>query len=249
MVRSARDAPKFVPYPLTVGFTSGIAVIIFSSQLNDFLGMGIAPLPGDFFAKWGAYAVHWSSVNTSALLVGGASLLIILLWPSVYHRIPGSLVAILLVTAVVQYFQYPVETIGSRFGSVPTMLPAPHIPQVSWATITQLFSPAITIALLGGIESLLSAVVADGMIRTRHRSNMELIAQGAANVVTPFFLGIPATGAIARTATNVKNGGRTPVAGIIHSVTLLLIMLVFGRWADSSRCRRSPRSSSSWRTT
>lgn len=222
---------KFVPYPLTVGFTSGIALIIFSSQLKDFLGFRIASLPPDFVEKWIAYAEHLGSLDYNALAVGAAALLIMVLWPRVTHRVPGSLVALLLVTAVVHIFHIPVDTIASRFGSVPSTLPAPRIPQVSWQTMTSMFSPAITIALLGGIESLLSAVVADGMIRTRHRSNMELIAQGAANIVTPFFSGIPATGAIARTATNVKNGGRTPVAGIIHAITLLLIMLVFGQWA------------------
>jgi SulP family sulfate permease len=146
-------------------------------------------------------------------------------------RVPGSLLALLGVTAVVQLFHISVETIGSRFGSVPNSFPAPHVPDVSWNTITSVFSPAVTIAMLGGIESLLSAVVADGMIRSRHRSNMELVAQGVGNILSPIFSGIPATGAIARTATNVKNGGRTPVAGIIHAVVLLLIMSFFGAWA------------------
>ncbi len=222
---------RFIPYPLTVGFTSGIAIIIFSSQLNDFLGLHIQSLPADFVEKWLTYAENFTAVNYIALAVGAGSLLIIIFWSRITYRVPGSLVAILLATSAVQLFHIPVETIGSRFGSVPTSLPSPHIPQVTWHTITSLFSPAITIALLGGIESLLSAVVADGMIRTRHRSNMELIAQGAANIVSPLFLGIPATGAIARTATNIKSGGRTPIAGIIHSVTLLLIMLFFGQWA------------------
>jgi SulP family sulfate permease len=141
------------------------------------------------------------------------------------------LLSILCLTAVVQLFNLPVETIGSRFGSVPNVLPAPRLPEVSWETITRVFSPAVTIAMLGSIESLLSAVVADGMIRSRHRSNIELIAQGAANVLSPLFSGIPATGAIARTATNVKSGGRTPVAGIVHAIVLLLIMMLFGQWA------------------
>ncbi len=222
---------KFVPYPLTVGFTSGIALIIFSSQLKDFFGLRMDSVPADFAEKWISYAQHFASFDFSALAIGSASLFILIFWPRITHRIPGSLVAILLVTAAVQVFHIPVETIGSRFGSVPNSLPAPRIPQVSWQTITAMFSPAITIALLCGIESLLSAVVADGMIRTRHRSNMELVAQGVANIITPLFGGIPATGAIARTATNVKNGGRTPIAGIIHAVVLLLIMLVFGHWA------------------
>jgi SulP family sulfate permease len=222
---------KFIPYPLTVGFTSGIALIIFSSQIKDFLGLHIQNLPADFTEKWIVYAENFRTFDVNALIVGLGSLILILLWPRVTHRIPGPLVAILFATAAVQLLEVPVETIGSRFGNVPTTLPAPRIPQVSWQTITSLVSPAITIALLGAIESLLSAVVADGMTRTRHRSNMELIAQGAANIVSPLFGGLPATGAIARTATNVKNGGRTPLAGIIHAVTLFLIMLFFGHWA------------------
>jgi SulP family sulfate permease len=222
---------RFVPYPLTVGFTSGIALIIFTSQLNDFLGLKIDPLPADFIEKWGAYAGHTTGVTTAALAIGALALAILILWPRITHRVPASLVALVGVTAVVHVFRIPVDTIGSRFGAVPTTLPAPHLPQVTWRTLTQLFSPAMTIALLGGIESLLSAVVADGMIRKRHRSNMELVAQGAANILSPIFGGIPATGAIARTATNVKMGGRTPVAGIVHALTLLLIMLFAGQWA------------------
>jgi SulP family sulfate permease len=222
---------KFVPYPLTVGFTSGIALIIFSSQINDFLGLRITGLPADFVGKWAAYANHAGSIDLNSLAVGASSLAIILLAQRFSPRIPGSLLAILGMTAAVQLLQIPVETIGSRFGSVPNFLPAPRLPDVSWETITRVFSPAVTIAMLGSIESLLSAVVADGMIRSRHRSNIELIAQGAANVIAPLFSGIPATGAIARTATNVKSGGRTPVAGIVHAVVLLLIMLLFGQWA------------------
>jgi sulfate permease, SulP family len=222
---------KFIPYPLTVGFTSGIALIIFTSQINDFLGLRVHNLPSNFFEKWYVYAQSLHAIDTSSLLVGLGSLLVIVFWPRISHRIPGPLVALLLATVVVQVFKIPVETIGSRFGSVPHGLPAPHIPKVTWQTITGLVSPAITIALLGSIESLLSAVVADGMIRSRHRSNMELIAQGAANILSPMFGGIPATGAIARTATNVKNGGRTPVAGIVHALTLFVIIIFFGQWA------------------
>jgi SulP family sulfate permease len=222
---------KFVPYPLTVGFTSGIALIIFSSQVNDFLGLQIRSLPADFLSKWFTYGQHFGAINLTTLGIGAASLLTIVFWPRVTHRIPGSLVAILLVTTVVHIFKIPVETIGSRFGSVPTTLPAPHLPHVSWELASELFSSAVTIALLGAIESLLSAVVSDGMIRARHRSNMELVSLGVANILSPLFMGIPATGAIARTATNVKNGGRTPVAGIIHAITLLLIMLLVGKWA------------------
>jgi SulP family sulfate permease len=222
---------KFVPYPLTVGFTSGVALIIFSSQVSDFFGLRIQNLPADFVEKWTVLGSHLTSVDMNALGVGLLSLLIIIVAQRYATRIPGSLIAVLVATAIVQWFHLPVETIGTRFGSVPNTLPAPHVPDLSWHTITRLFSPAVTIALLGAIESLLSAVVADGMIRSRHRSNMELIAQGVANIVSPLFGGIPATGAIARTATNIKNGGRTPIAGIVHSIILLLIMLVFGRWA------------------
>jgi sulfate permease, SulP family len=222
---------KFVPYPLTVGFTSGIAVIIFTSQIKDFLGLQIPALSPDFIGKWFQYAADFRTLDLTSLIVGAVSLAVILLWPRLTHRVPGSLVAILVVTAVVQLSGIPVATVGSQFGSVPNTIPLPRLPAVSWQTITQLFSPALTIAILGAIESLLSAVVADGMLRTRHRSNMELIAQGTANILSPLFFGIPATGAIARTATNIKNGGRTPVAGIVHALTLLLIMLVFGQWA------------------
>ena len=222
---------KFVPYPLTVGFTSGIALIIFSSQINDFLGLRIADLPADFAGKWTVYAGHVGGVDYTSLAIGVSSLAIILVAQRFFPRVPGALLSILCLTAVVQLFHLPVETIGSRFGSIPNFLPAPHLPDVSWETITRVFSPAVTIAMLGSIESLLSAVVADGMIRSRHRSNIELIAQGAANVISPLFSGIPATGAIARTATNVKSGGRTPVAGIVHAIVVLLIMLLFGQWA------------------
>ena len=223
---------KFIPYPLTVGFTSGIALIIFTSQINDFLGLRIQNLPSNFYEKWFVYAQSLRAVDLTSLFVGLGSLLIIIFWPRISHRIPGPLVALLLATAAVQLLKIPVETIGSRFGSVPHGLPSPRIPQVTWQTLTGLVSPAITIALLGSIESLLSAVVADGMIRSRHRSNMELIAQGAANILSPMFGGVPATGAIARTATNIKNGGRTPIAGIIHAATLFLILLFFGQWAS-----------------
>lgn len=222
---------KFIPYPLTVGFTSGIAVIIFSSQIKDVLGLPIPQLPADFVEKWMVYGENLSAVSLPSVGVAAGSLAVMLLWPRISHRIPGPLVAILLATAAVQIFAIPVETIGSRFGAVPTSLPAPHLPSISWQKIVGLVSPAVTIALLGAIESLLSAVVADGMLRTRHRSNMELVAQGAANILAPVFGGFAATGAIARTATNVKNGGRTPVAGIVHAVTLLLILLFFGHWA------------------
>ncbi|MGE5313557.1 MAG: SulP family inorganic anion transporter [Acidobacteriota bacterium] len=222
---------KFIPYPLTVGFTSGIALIIFSGQVKDFLGLQIANVPADFMEKWYVYFHSFSTLNYWALGIGVLSLLIVMFTPRFSAKVPGSLAAIIVATMLVQYFQLPVETIGSRFGSVPNTLPLPSMPKISWSLVSQMFSPAVTIALLAAIESLLSAVVADGMIGSRHRSNMELIALGTANFFTPFFGGIPATGAIARTATNIKNGGRTPISGIVHSVVLLLIMLLFGRWA------------------
>jgi SulP family sulfate permease len=222
---------KFIPLPVTVGFTGGIAVIIFSSQVADFLGLRIERVPAEFVAKWAAYGAHLSTLNPYAAGVGLFSLLVVVLWPRVTRRIPGPLVAILIVTAVAKAFGLPVETIGSRFGSVPSSLPAPHLPHVTWELVQQMFSPAVTIALLAALESLLAAVVADGMLGTRHRSNMELIAQGAGNVASVLFGGIPVTGAIARTATNIKSGGRTPVAAVVHCLTLLLILLFVGRWA------------------
>ncbi|MBE7489226.1 sulfate permease [bacterium] len=226
------SAIKFVPYPVTIGFTSGIALIIYTSQIRDFLGLQIQTLPAEFIDKWITYFENIDSVNLYAFGIGLISLLIIIFWPRVTHRIPGPLVAILVTTPLVSLFDLPVETIGARFGSVPHTLPAPHLPQIDWQIFPKLISPAVSIALLGGIESLLSAVVADGMTGRRHRSNMELVAQGIANIVSPIFAGIPATGAIARTATNIKNGGKSPLAGIVHAGTLLLIMLFFGSWAE-----------------
>lgn len=222
---------KFIPFPLIVGFTSGIAVIIFSSEVKDILGLPIEKVPADFIAKWELYARHIHATDFYALLTGVSAILIIMFWPRVTHKIPGSLIAILVTTAVVQFLHLPVETIGTRFGSIPSELPPPQVPHINLDTIKLLIKPAFTIALLGAIESLLSAVVADGMTGGNHRSNTELIAQGIANIFSPLFGGIPATGAIARTATNIKNGGRTPVAGIIHALTLLLIMLFVGKWA------------------
>lgn len=222
---------KFIPHPLIIGFTSGIALIIFSSQVKDFFGLQMEVVPADFLGKWKSYIEHFQSINYYALLIAVSTALIVFLWPKVTHKIPGSLIAILLSTAAAQLLHLPVESIGSKFGSIPTALPAPAIPALDVATIKALIRPAFTIALLGGIESLLSAVVADGMIGGKHKSNMELIAQGTANICSSIFGGIPATGAIARTATNVKNGGRTPVAGMVHAFTLLLIMLFVGKWA------------------
>lgn len=222
---------KFVPYPVVVGFTSGIALIISSSQISDFLGLKIEKVPADFTAKWFAYFSNIGTIDPYTVGVGAASLAVILLWPKVTRRVPGQLVAILVVTAVVQYLNLPVETIASRFGGVPDSLPTPHFPMVTLELFQQMFAPALTIALLASLESLLSAVVADGMMGTRHRSNMELIAQGAGNIVSVVFGGIPATGAIARTATNIKSGGKTPVSAVIHCVFLLLVLLFVGKWA------------------
>ncbi|MCX6178991.1 MAG: sulfate permease [Chlorobiales bacterium] len=222
---------KFIPYPVIVGFTSGIAVIIFSSQIKDFLGLNIPQVPADFIGKWTSYAQNLPTFDPASFMIGMLALLIIIFWPKISRKIPGSLVAIIITTVTVQYFNLHVSTIASRFGEIPSMIPPPSLPFFDFATIRQLIMPATTIALLGAIEALLSAVVADGMIGSRHKSNMELIAQGAANIITPLFGGLPVTGAIARTATNVKNGGRSPIAGMVHAITLLLIMLLFGKWA------------------
>lgn len=223
------SAIKFIPHPVIVGFTSGIAVIIFSSQVKDFLGLSMGAVPAEFLDKWEAYAHHIHTINFYTVAVAAASLLVMLVWQRFITKIPGSLIALIASTVLVYALQLPVETIGSRFGSIPSSLPVPSLPEgVSLATIRQLFPSALTIALLGGIEALLSAVVADGMIGGKHRSNMELVAQGIANLVVPFFGGIPATGAIARTATNIKNGAKTPIAGMVHAITLFLIMFFFG---------------------
>lgn len=216
---------QYIPHPLVVGFTSGIALIIFSSQVKDFLGLEMGAVPSDFIPKWQAFAGNISSINPLATGIAVATVIVTFQWHRITTKIPGSLVAIVLSTLAVAFFQLPVDTIGSRFGDIPSQIPMPHIPSVDLETLKNLIEPAFTIALLGSIESLLSAVVSDGMIGGRHRSNTELIGQGIANIGSAIFGGIPATGAIARTATNVKNGGRTPVAGIIHALTLLVIML------------------------
>lgn len=223
---------KFIPHPLIIGFTSGIALIIFSSEIKDFFGLKMGAVPADFLDKWKSYIVNFHTLNIETAIISCTAVAIILLWPKVTHKIPGSLVAIFVTTIAVQVMHLPVESIGSRFGTIPSSLPTPVMPHLDFGVIKNLIRPAFTIALLGGIESLLSAVVADGMIGGNHRSNMELIAQGTANIFSSIFGGIPATGAIARTATNIKNGGRTPVAGMIHAVTLLLILVFFGKWAS-----------------
>ncbi len=224
-------AIKFVPHSVIVGFTSGIALIIFSSQIKDLFGLSLEKVPGEFLEKWKLYFEHSGSFRWEATAVSLGTITLILVWNKFFKRIPGALVAILFFSAAAQIFQLPVETIASRFGELPRSFPVPHLPAVDLEMISRLIQPAFTIALLAAIESLLSAVVADGMIGSRHRSNIELVAQGIANVFSGLFGGIPATGAIARTATNIKNGGRTPIAGIIHAVTLLLILLFFGQWA------------------
>jgi sulfate permease, SulP family len=220
---------KFIPYPVTMGFTSGIAVLIFSTQIKDFLGLQVDKVPSEFFEKMKVLAEHANTVGWSTLGLAAASLAIILFWPKSWQRrVPGSIVALVLGTLAVVFFQnyLHVETIGTKFGGIPQGLPRPHIPAMSWDNIQHLFQPATTIALLAAIESLLCAVVADGMVDDRHDSNQELMAQGLANIVSPLFGGVAATGAIARTATNVKCGARSPIAGIVHALTLLAILLV-----------------------
>jgi SulP family sulfate permease len=218
---------KFIPYPVTMGFTSGIAVLIFSTQIKDFFGLNIEKVPSDFVEKMRSLGEHAGTFQWPTVALAAGSLAIILFWPKKWQRrVPGSIVALVLGTAAVMLFPgLQVETIGSKFGGIPQALPHPHIPALSWENIQHLFQPATTIALLAAIESLLCAVVADGMIDDRHDSNQELMAQGIANIVSPLFGGIAATGAIARTATNIKCGARTPIAGVVHAVTLLVIIL------------------------
>lgn len=230
---------KFVPYPVIIGFTAGIAVTIFTTQMNDLFGMGIQDAPADFIHKWICYFEHWRDINWWAFAVGVVSLLIIVFSTKMSKKIPGSLVAIVLMTLIVWLLREfggvtSITTIGDLY-TLPDGMPAPHLPALHLAEgetlfnlVRDLFPSAFTIAMLGAIESLLSAMVADGVIGDKHNSNTELIAQGVANVVVPFFGGIPATGAIARTMTNINNGGRTPIAGIIHAVVLLLVLLFLG---------------------
>ena len=220
---------QYIPYPIVVGFTSGIAITIFSTQVKDFFGMQIEKVPSDFVEKWICYANNVSTIDLWSLFIGMLSLVTISVLPRISKKIPGSLIAIILTTVVALVLRNylgitSIETIGDRF-SISSDMPGADVPELSWMTMKGLVQPALTIALLGAIESLLSATVADGVIGDRHNSNNELIGQGIANLVTPIFGGIPATGAIARTMTNINNGGRTPVAGIIHAVVLLLIFL------------------------
>lgn len=223
---------KFIPHSVIVGFTSGIAVVIFSSEIKDFLGLKIGTIPVEFLDKWKLFLANIGSANIYALWIALSTVLIIAVWPKVSRKIPGALIAVVVTSVLVQVFHWPVETIGSRFGDLPhTLLPS-HFPAIDLKLTQALIQPAFTIAFLCAIESLLSAVVSDGMIGGKHRSNMELVAQGAANMGSAVLGGIPATGAIARTVTNIKNGGRTPVAGIIHSLTILIIMLFLGVWIN-----------------
>jgi SulP family sulfate permease len=218
---------KFIPYPVTMGFTSGIAVLIFSTQVRDFFGLKMDQVPSEFIAKMKMLGKHFGTLQWPAVALATVSLAVIIFWPKSWQRrVPGSIVALVLGTTAVALFQLPVETIGSRFGGIPQALPPLTIPSLSWGNIQHLFQPALTIALLAAIESLLCAVVADGMVDDRHDSNQELLAQGLANIACPLFGGIAATGAIARTATNVKSGARSPVSGMIHALTLLIVVLV-----------------------
>lgn len=222
---------KYIPYPIVVGFTSGIAVTIFTTQIKDLFGLTIESVPSDFIEKWGCYISHFSTADLWCSIVGILSVVIIALTPKVSKKIPGSLVAIIVMTIAAlimkNYFGVTtIETIGDRF-SVSSAIPDAQIPAMTWETIKSLVAPAMTIAVLGAIESLLSATVADGVIGARHNSNTELVAQGLANIASPIFGGIPATGAIARTMTNINNGGKTPVSGIVHAIVLLLIFLFF----------------------
>ncbi len=220
---------RFIPYPMTIGFTSGIALIIGTTQIKDLFGLDAHPASAGFIDRLSAYISSASTYNIYSIGIAALSLAVILIMPRFTKKIPGSIIAIIAATVLTSVFSLPVPTIETQFGDVPSSLPVPSLPDLT--LITQVFPAALTIALLAAIESLLSAVVADGMTSTRHRSNMELIGQGVANIFSPIFGGIPATGAIARTATNIKNGGTSPISGMVHAVTLLLILLFFGRWA------------------
>ena len=219
---------KYIPYPIVVGFTSGIALTIFATQIKDLFGLQIESVPAGFLDKWAVYFQHFDTVNWWTLLIGVLSILVIVFTPKISRRIPGSLVAIILMTVVALVLKRMgiegIETIGDRF-SISSSLPQPEVPKLNWESITRLAQPAMVIAMLGAIESLLSTAVADGVIGDRHDSNQELVAQGIDNIVSPLIGGIPATGAIARTMTNINNGGRTPVAGIAHAIVLALIYL------------------------
>lgn len=216
---------KYIPYPITVGFTSGIAVTIFSSQIKDFFGMDIGSVPTEFIDKWIFYFESMDKAQLLPFLIGALALIILIVWPKINRKIPGSLIAIVVTTLLVTLLKLDVQTIGSQYADLSSSFPTPSIPTFTWKKVQVLLSPAFTIAFLCSIESLLSAVVSDGMIGSKHRSNMELVAEGVANIASGLFGGMPATGAIARTVANIKNGGRTPIAGIVHALTLLFILL------------------------
>ncbi len=222
---------KFIPSTITVGFTAGIAVTLFVQQIKDLLGLEIESVPSEFFARIGSYIKHIDTINIQAVIIGVIALAIMIVFPYITDKIPGSLVAIIVTTLIVKFTNMDVNTIGSVYGELSAKFPTPTIPNVNFEMVKSLISPAFTIAILAAIESLLSCVVSDGMIGSRHRSNMELVAQGVANIASGLFGGIPATGAIARTAANVKNGGRTPIAGMVHVVVLVLIMLLLMPYA------------------
>jgi SulP family sulfate permease len=224
-------AVKFIPRPVTIGFTNGIAVLIASTQIRDFLGLRAGLIPSDFVPRLLALVKHINTVDARTTLVGGCSLAIIVFWPLATKRIPGSIVALVAGTLGVIAFGLPVDTLGSKFGGIPMGFPSIHVPEFRADLIIPLLPSALTVALLAAVESLLSAVVADGMSGDKHNSNVELMAQGIANLATPLFGGIPATGAIARTATNIRSGAKTPIAGIVHALTLAGILLVAASWA------------------
>jgi sulfate permease, SulP family len=259
---------KYIPLPVTLGFTNGIAVLIFTTQIKDFFGLKLDTVPAEFMAKMWAIFTHFPTLNFTTVGVAASSLLIILGWPKKWRAmVPGSIIALIAGTVVATSFHLPIETIGSRFGGIPHGLPPFQIPSLEWSNIEHLIAPATTIAILAAIESLLSAVVADGMIDDRHDSNQELMAQGIANIVCPFFGGIPATGAIARTATNIRSGAVSPISGMVHSGTLLVILFVaaplakfiplatlsavlmvvafnMGEWGEFAMLRKYPKSDS-----
>lgn len=222
---------KFIPSTITVGFTAGIAVTLFFQQLKDFLGLQIENVPSEFFERIASYIEHIGTFNPYAILIGAIAIVIMIVLPKISEKIPGSLVAIVVTTLIVKLLNLDVATIGSVYGELSASFPLPKLPEISFAMVKDLISPAFTIAILAAIESLLSCVVSDGMIGSHHRSNTELIAQGVGNICSGLFGGIPATGAIARTAANVKNGGRSPVAGMVHAVVLALIMVLLMPYA------------------
>ncbi len=222
---------KYIPYTITTGFTAGVAIGIFAGQIKDFLGLDMGAVPSEFIEKIGAYAKNITTIDRDTVIVGVISLAILIIMPKLSKIVPGSLVAIIIATLVVKFTPLNVATIGSVYGELSSSIPTPSLPSVNFTMVQKLLPSAFTIAILAGIESLLSCVVSDGMINSRHRSNMELIGQGVGNIASGLFGGIPATGAIARTAANVKNGGRTPVAGMVHALTLLLILKIFMPYA------------------